>query len=73
MKVRILRAMCFGGERKEAGSVLDVADLLARELVAQGRAERTDGAVKAPSGPMTTETAAAVVKGKAAKESMDAG
>ena len=69
MKVRLLKAMCFGGARHEAGTSVEVSDLIGRELLTQGRAERVDGA-KTPSGPMTTETAAAVVSGKkAAKES----
>jgi hypothetical protein len=66
MKVKLLRAMCFGGQRSEADTVLDVSDLLARELLAQGRAEAVAPATTKP-GPMTTQTAAAVVKGKASK------
>lgn len=61
MKVCLNRAMCFGGARHEAGATLDVADPLARELIAQRRAAPADGAaVKPVSGPMTTETSGAL-------------
>lgn len=67
MKIRILRAMCFGGARHESDSVIDVADPLARELVAQGRAARAEGGAEAPpAGPMTTATAGALLGDTAA-------
>lgn len=58
MKVKLLRPMCFGGVRFEVGALKDVPDLLARELLAQGRAEAAGGEKLPPAGPMTTETAA---------------
>jgi hypothetical protein len=68
MKVRTLKAMCFGGVRQESGTEVEVPDHLARELIAQGRAVAV-GAIKAPTGPMTTESAGVLVqapaKGKA--------
>lgn len=68
MKVRLLCDMCFGGVRHEAGTSIDVSDLLAREMLAQGRVERIDGAAAPPPAPMTTESAAPMVNGKAPKE-----
>ena len=59
MKVRTLKAMCFGGVRQESDTEMDVSDNLARELILQGRAAAV-GAVVAPTGPMTTETAPAL-------------
>lgn len=70
MKVRVIRAFCVRGERQEPDTEIEVSELLARELLQMGRVERADGGAKPvpPSGPMTTETAAAVVSGKAPKE-----
>ena len=69
MKVRLLRALCFGGERKEPGTEIDLADRhLVRELLWTGRAEAVGNAPAAPSGAMTTETAPIFVKGKVARK-----
>lgn len=67
MKVKLDKAMCFGGVASEAGSVVDVADSLARELIAQRRATPADGAAPPPAGPMTTETATALLGETATK------
>ena len=69
MKVRLLKALCFGGARQDAGSEMDLQVPLARELFARGCAEPV-GEYTPPTGPMTLETAAALVpapepKGKA--------
>lgn len=55
----------FGGESLPAGTVLEVSRDVAFDLVARQRAERLEA--EAPAGPMTTETAAAVVSGKKQK------
>lgn len=65
MKLKLLRATMFGGESVPAGKVLDVSRDVAFDLVARGRGERLE-AESAP-GPMTTETAGAVVAGKKPK------
>lgn len=62
MKVTLLRAMCFAGVRQEAGSEAEVSDSLARELIAQKRAEPVGGGtLPPPAGPMTTESAGVLV------------
>lgn len=72
MKVKVTRAFLQGGAVQDVGKVLDVPDKLARELFALGKAEPAQ-ALPAQSGPMTTETAAVVVKGKVAKGEAHAG
>lgn len=68
MKVRLLKAMCFSAQRHEPDTEIDVSDSLARELIAQGRAAPADAAnVAPPAGPMTIETAGALVSEPAAK------
>lgn len=69
MKITVTRAFLLGGKRHEVGTSAEVSDGVGRELIASGKAERAQAALLAPPGPLTTETAAAVVKGKAAKES----
>lgn len=69
MKLTLLRAVCFGGVRHEAGSEVEAPDPLAREMIAQRRAQPAGGATLPPAGPMTTETAGVLTgtpaKGKA--------
>jgi len=73
VKITITRAFLLkSGARQEPGSVIDVADVLARELIASGKAEKAADAPTPAPGPLTTETAPAFVKGKA-KESANAG
>jgi len=72
VKVKVTRAFLMGGAVQEVGTFLDVPDKLARELRALGKAEPAQE-MPAQSGPMTTETAAVVVKGKAAKGEPHAG
>lgn len=60
MKVKLLKPLHFGGARKEAGSVMDLADPTARELLVRGVAEPA-GDLPPPAGPMTSESAAALV------------
>lgn len=67
MKVCLNRAMCFGGVPYEAGATVDVADPLARELIAQRRATPASGDAAPASGPMTIESAGALVVGAPAK------
>ena len=72
MEVKVTRAFLQGGAVQDVGKVLDVPATLARELFALGTAEPAQ-ALPAQSGPMTTETAAVVVKGKVAKGEAHAG
>ena len=66
MKITVQRAFLIGGKRHDVGASLDVADSVARELIASNKATFPQEAPAAPPGPLTTESAAAVVKGKAA-------
>ena len=66
MRINVTRAFLLGGKRHEVGTSVEVTDSVARELFAAGKAERAQPAAPAPPGPLTTQTAAAVVKGKAA-------
>ena len=40
VRVRLLRPLCFGGQRREAGEVVEVIEPDALDLVALGRAEQ---------------------------------
>lgn len=72
MKIIVTRAFLLGGVVQEVGKRIAPDDRLARELIASGKAEIAQD-MPAQAGPMTTETAAAVVKGKAAKGEPHAG
>lgn len=63
MRVRVLRPLWLGGERKEPGTEVDLADQLAREAIWIGKVERV---VAAPpvAAPMTTESVPELVAGK---------
>ena len=68
MKINVTRAFLLGGQVYAVGTSLEVPDLVARELIHSGKAQVAAGSPPAaPPGPMTTKTAAAVVKGKAAE------
>jgi len=66
VEVIVKRAFLVKGARVEPGSKVSVAADIAPELVTSGKAEMA-GEVPAVSGPMTTESAPAVVKGKRTK------
>jgi hypothetical protein len=72
MRVRVLGAFCIAGKRQEPGSECEVADHLVRDLVSRGKAEPVSPVAK-PSGPMTTDSAVDLIKGKARKEVKNAG
>jgi hypothetical protein len=63
MKVKVVRALCIAGERQEPGTVIELPDVRARELIWIGKVEAV-GDKPVASGPMTTETVSAVVAGK---------
>lgn len=65
-EVMVIRAFCVKGARAEPGDIVDVDTMTASELVTQGRAELV-GEQPASSGPLTTETAPAITKGKRKK------
>jgi len=67
MKIRVVRATLVAGEVWDVGKTVDAPDVLARELVASGKAE-TAGDPPAVSGPMTTKSVAAIVEGAEAEE-----
>jgi hypothetical protein len=60
MKVKLLKALHFGGVRQEAGAEMDLATPLACELIARG-AVGPVGAPAPTTGPMTIESAEALV------------
>lgn len=62
MKVIVQRAFLLGGQPQGVGSTVEVSDALGRELIYTGKAAPA-APTPAPSGPMTTKTAAAVVGG----------
>ena len=66
VEVIVRRAFLHRGERVEPGSRLTLDAMVASELVTFGMAEMA-GAEPAVSGPMTTESAPALTKGKRAK------
>jgi hypothetical protein len=66
VEVIVKRAFLVKGARVEPGQVVAVDPIVASELVTGGKAEVV-GDVPAASGPMTTESAPAVVKGKRKK------
>ena len=65
-EVRVKRAFLLKGARVEPGTVVAVDHGLAVELVQNGKAEIV-GAEPAVSGPMTSESAPGLTKGKRAK------
>ena len=66
VEVIVKRAFLHRGEPVVPGSRLMLDPFIASELVTYGKAEMA-GEVPAVSGPMTTESAPAVVKGKRKK------
>lgn len=74
MKIVVTRPFMHGGKLQQVGSSLELADRACLELIAMNKATRAPSEpASPPSGTLTTETAAAVVKGKAAKENPHAG
>jgi hypothetical protein len=66
MRVTVHKAFLVKGQRQEPGSVVELGDDLARELIHLQKASAAEK-VAPPSGPMTTETAGAVVSGRKRK------
>jgi hypothetical protein len=64
--VRVMRAFLVKGARAEPGTVVAVDHGIAVELVQNGKAEMV-GAEPAASGPMTSESALGLTKGKRSK------
>lgn len=64
MKVKVLRPFCIGGERKEIGTTLEVEAYLGRELVGMGKASLVEKEEAKKPGPITTDTASSLVKGR---------
>lgn len=67
MKIKVKRAYLVRGVRFEVGTVLEVSDAFGRELIAGDKAERTDEPLTS-EGPMTTESATALVAGAGSGE-----
>ena len=65
-EVRVMRAFLLKGARVEPGAVVAVDHGLAAELVQNGKAEMV-GETPVVSGPMTSESAPGLTKGKRAK------
>lgn len=66
MKVRVLRAFLQGGARQEPGSVIELPEGQARELIHMGKAEAA-ATLPPVSGPLTTQSVAELVPGTAAR------
>jgi hypothetical protein len=66
IEIRVKRAFLHRGARVEPGEVVRVDDLAASELVWLGRAVLV-GDEPASPGPLTTESAPALTKGKRTK------
>jgi hypothetical protein len=74
VKIIITRAVMVAGKAREVGSSIELPDQACLELIAMNKATRAPGEPPAAApGPLTTETAPGLVKGKAKKESQDAG
>lgn len=58
--VKVTRAFLIGGERQEVGSVVEVSDAFAAELVQVGKAEPVGTKPVGKRGPMTTDSAPAL-------------
>jgi hypothetical protein len=67
MLVTVQKAFLVRGERQEAGSVVELPDDLARELISLQKAAPAETLAPA-SGPMTTESGGALVAGRKRKE-----
>jgi hypothetical protein len=63
MKVKVVQAIYVGGLLQKPGTVIELPDNIVREAIWRGKVEAVT-AIPPPSGPMTTETASAVVSGK---------
>lgn len=70
MKIIAIRGFMAGGKLHKPGSVVELPDKQCGELIAMNKATRAPSEPPAASpGPLTTETAAGLVKGKAKEQS----
>ena len=60
MKITVARPFCLAGERQETGTVLEVEDRFARELIHNGKAAVASEPPAAPA----SEPPAAVARGR---------
>jgi hypothetical protein len=73
VKIIVTRAFMAVGKLHKVGSSVELPDRQATELIAMNKATRAPGEPPAAApGPLTTESATGLVKGKA-KESQHAG
>lgn len=63
--VKVLRPFLLAGARQETGDLVEIPPGLAAELVAAAKAARVSAF--APAGPLTTESAEALVGGRRRK------
>ena len=64
MKLTVTRAFLLAGQRQEVGAPLDIEDrAFAAMLVQTGKAAPAEE-VAPPAGPMTTDTAAGLTRGR---------
>lgn len=66
MWIKVKRAYLFNGQRVEVGSTLEVTDAFGRELIQSDKVEQLSGPVR--SGPLTAESATALVPGAGSGE-----
>ena len=66
MKIKVVRAFLHRGERQDPGKTIEVTDMLGRELVNLGKAERAADDKSAPAPKtMTTKSVPALTGGDA--------
>ena len=71
MRCAVLMPFIFNGKEQKAGSEVDLPEGLARDLINRKRAVLLTKQAP-PAGPLTTESAAALVKGRSKKGETDA-
>jgi hypothetical protein len=72
VQIKVLRAFWHGGKRYDPGLIMALDDAVASGLITTCKAERVGAAAPAPSGPLTTESAPGIVRGKARAGGKDA-
>jgi hypothetical protein len=72
IQVKVVRAFWYGGARKEPGTIVEVDDYVAREIIALGKAEKAGAPAPAVSAPLTTASVPDLIPGKARKGAKDA-